>query len=189
MNNYYYKGKNPGYYGYDNNYYDYYYNGNNYGYDQSQYNENQNNYFQAENKDSSKNNSNDNSNENPKLTLEKAILKSSYPKYTQDFIKIWILNNYSNKKNIKIYLTSINYENIFLINYCLSIKFNKIHYKIDLLIYFPILYPNYEPEFYISKKSNNEFLNSYYKDGKINEKDFKINIDYFVRFDAEKNNI
>jgi hypothetical protein len=189
MNNYYYKGKNPGYYGYDNNYYDYYYNGNNYGYDQSQYNENQNNYFQAENKDSSKNNSNDNSNENPKLTLEKAILKSSYPKYTQDFIKIWILNNYSNKKNIKIYLTSINYENIFLINYCLSIKFNKIHYKIDLLIYFPILYPNYEPEFYISKKKKNEFLNRYYKDGKINEKDFKINIDYFVRFDAEKNNI
>ena len=185
MNNYYYKGKNPGFYGYDDNYYY----DNNYGYDQSQYNENQNNYYKTEYKDSSKNNPKDNSNENPKLSLEKAILKSSYPKYTQDFIKIWILNNYSNKKNTKVYLTSINNENIFLIDYSLSIKFNKIHYKIDLLIYFPILYPNYEPEFYISKKNKNEFLNSYYKDGKINEQNFKINIDYFMRFDPEKNNI
>ena len=185
MNNYYYKQENPGYYGY--NYNAYY--GNNYGYDQSQNNRNQNNYYKAECKASNKDNSYDNSNENPKLTLEKAILKSSYPKYTQDFIKIWILNNYSNKKNTKIYLASINNENIFLIDYCLSIKYNKIYYKIDLLIYFPILYPNYEPEFYISKKSNNEIIHSYYKNGKINEKDFKINIDYFVRFDAEKNNI
>ena len=57
-----------------------------------------------------------------------------------------------------------------------------------VLVYLPILFPNYPPELYIEKTSNIQ-LNKYYKDGKISPEDLKINLDYFIKFDPNTNNI
>ena len=175
---------------YDDNDYNYYDNDYNFDYDQHQSNGNEENeYYKNNFKDYIKMNTANNSNKAQKLTIEEAISKSSYPKYIQDFVKNFIINNYSNNKNTKVYLVAINNEKIFSIKYNLPINLkNKIYY-VQLLIYIPILYPNYEPEFYISKKINNINLNNYYKDGKIDEKNLRINIERFVRFNPEQNNI
>ena len=123
------------------------------------------------------------------LELEDALTKVSYPKYIVDFIKQFLIDNYSNDDEVHIYMIqNEDKENIFVIEYCLIIGLNDKDYKIFVLVYLPILFPNYPPEFYIKKISNVK-LNDYYLDGKINPNDFKINIDYFAKFDANKNNI
>ena len=56
-----------------------------------------------------------------------------------------------------------------------------------VLVYLPILFPNYPPEFYI-EKTTSLGLNKFYN-GKINIPDFKINLDSFLKFDPNTNNI
>ena len=120
--------------------------------------------------------------------MEDALIKSSYPKYLQDFIKEFIINNYSNNKNKKVYLTLVNNESLFVIEYKLSVYLNGKSYEIFILVYLPKLYPNYEPNFYILKDKKFS-VNDYYKNGKINEKTLKINLYSFIPFDPAKNNI
>ena len=124
----------------------------------------------------------------PLITMEDALIKSSYPKYLQDFIKEFIINNYSNNKNKKVYLTLVNNESLFVIEYKLSVYLNGKSYEIFILVYLPKLYPNYEPNFYILKDKKFS-VNDYYKNGKINEKTLKINLYSFIPFDPAKNNI
>jgi hypothetical protein len=85
-------------------------------------------------------------------------------------------------------MVSENGENIFVTEYSLTIELNGKNYRIYVLVYFPILFPNYPPEFYI-EKTNSVCVNNKYLDGKINPNDLKINIDYFGKFDANKNNV
>ena len=124
------------------------------------------------------------------LKFEDALAIVSYPKYILDYIKQFLLENYSNNDDlIKIYMISNSErENIFVIEYGLIIELNNKNYKIYVLVYLPILFPNYPPEFYIEKTTNLS-LNKIYMDGKINPNDLKINIDYFGKFDANTNNI
>jgi len=124
----------------------------------------------------------------PLITMEDALIKSSYPKYLQDFIKEFIINNYSNNKNKKVYLTLVNNESLFVIEYKLSVYLNGKSYEIFILVYLPKLYPNYEPNFYILKDKKFS-VSDYYKNGKINEKTLKINLYSFIPFDPAKNNI
>jgi hypothetical protein len=78
-------------------------------------------------------------------------------------------------------------ETIFVIEYALTIELNERNYKVYVLVYLPILFPNYPPEFYIEKTAPLG-LNKVYN-GKISIPDFKINLENFVNFDPNKNNI
>jgi hypothetical protein len=122
------------------------------------------------------------------LDLETALVIVSYPKYILEYIKQFIIDNYSNNDLAKVYMVSENGENIFVTEYSLTIELNGKNYRIYVLVYFPILFPNYPPEFYI-EKTNSVCVNNKYLDGKINPNDLKINIDYFGKFDANKNNV
>ena len=125
---------------------------------------------------------------NESLKIEEALSKSSYPKYNKDFIKNFLINNYYNHKNAKIYLTLNDKEKIFVIEYNLPISFNYRIYNVFILVYLPLLYPDYPPEFYIGKRGNMG-INQNYENGRINSRDLRINLSSFIDFDPERNNI
>ena len=122
------------------------------------------------------------------LALNMALEQSSYPAMNRDYIKKYIINDYFQNKNAKVYFQSFPPEKIFVIEYSLSIKFNNRSYPIVLFIHIPSYFPNYPPEIYIQKKPN-VGLNNSYINGKINPNNFKINLDEFEKFEPEKNNI
>ena len=157
-----------------------------YDYDKLEYYEEQKNRNFSNN--NNYNNFSVNNNSSKQLTLEDALSKSSYPKYTEDFVKEFLTKNYSNNKNAKVYLIPVDEEKIFGIEYNLPITFHDKIYNVYILIYLPPLFPYYEPEFYISKKRNIGLIEYYHK-GKINPVNLKININSFVPYDATKNNI
>ena len=134
------------------------------------------------------NNFKNNQHQNSVLELNDAIAMSSYPQYIQDFIKTFLIDNYSNNDIAQVFLVADKEERIFVIEYVLGIEFNNKNYNVYVLVYLPILYPNYPPEFYIERNAKIG-LNNYYKNGKINETDLKINLDCFGKFDPTKNNI
>lgn len=115
------------------------------------------------------------------LSLEDALAKSSYDKNNLNYIKQFLIDNYSDNDMINIYLNSNNNENIFVIKYTLSIELLLKVYKINILVYLPPLFPNVQPDIYIEKVTNLG-LNGRYKN-KISSLDFKINLDYFIKFD------
>ena len=131
-----------------------------------------NNQKSGQNYNSNKHNNNSKK-QFPSITLEKALIESSYPKYLQDFIKEFLIINYSNNVNKKVYLTNVNNEKLFAIEYKLPVNLRDRIYNVSVLVYLPKLYPNYEPEFYISK-TGKVAVTSFYKNGKINEKTLKI---------------
>lgn len=123
------------------------------------------------------------------LEFEDALVIVSYPKYILEYIKKFLIENYSDSDMAEIFMiTNEDGEKIFVIEYSLIIELNNKNYKVFLLVYLPILFPNYPPEFYI-KKTANILVNKFYLDGKINENDLKINLDHFVKFDPNNNNI
>lgn len=122
------------------------------------------------------------------LNLREALLKSTYPIYNHEFLKDFMTKTYSNNELAKVYLTSIDDDKIFVVEYILSIRVEVRMYKVNVLMYLPILFPDYPPEFYIMKKGN-VGVHENYRENKINSTDLKINIDYFVPFDPEKKNI
>ena len=124
------------------------------------------------------------------LELESAISKVSYPKYILGNIKQYLIDNYSDNDMTQIYIVDSDNENIFVIKYNLIIELNRKNYRVPVLVYLPILFPIYPPEFYIEAKSNYNYLNvnSFYKDI-INSNDLRINLDYFMEYDSNKINI
>ena len=123
------------------------------------------------------------------LEFEDALVIVSYPKYILEYIKKFLIENYSDSDMAEIFMiTNEDGEKIFVIEYSLIIELNNKNYKVFLLVYLPILFPNYPPEFYIEKTAN-ILVNKFYLDGKINENDLKINLDHFVKFDPNNNNI
>lgn len=123
------------------------------------------------------------------LEFEDALAIVSYPKYILEYIKKFLIENYSDSDMAEIFMiTNEDGEKLFVIEYSLIIELNNKNYKVFLLVYLPILFPNYPPEFYIEKTAN-ILVNKFYLDGKINENDLKINLDHFVKFDPNNNNI
>jgi len=120
------------------------------------------------------------------ISLDSAIKMTSYPNYLLDFIKKFLIDNYSESDMTTVYLVK-DKENIFVIEYRLTIELNGRNYKVYVLVYLPILFPNYPPELYIEKTTNLGLNKFYY--GKITEPDFKINLDSFLKFDPNTNNI
>ena len=128
-----------------------------------------------------------NDNVGPKeITLDNALKMTSYPNYLLDFIKQFLIDNYSDSDMAKVYLVKDS-ETIFVIEYTLTIELNRRNYKVYVLVYIPILFPNYPPELYIEKTASLS-LNKFYN-GKITVPDFKINLDSFLKFDPNTNNI
>ena len=122
------------------------------------------------------------------LLLEQALEQSSYPSYRRDFIKNFIINDYYENPEAKVYLQCSDKEKTFVIEYTLSIIFSNKVFKVILYIHIPILFPNYPPEIYIQKKQGIG-LNRSYLNGKIDAEEFKINIDSFLKYDPNLNNI
>jgi hypothetical protein len=120
------------------------------------------------------------------LSLDEALKVTSYPNYLKDFIKQFLIDNYSDSDIAKVFMLKDS-ETIFVIEYALTIELNERNYKVYVLVYLPILFPNYPPEFYIEKTAPLG-LNRVYN-GKISIPDFKINLENFVNFDPNKNNI
>lgn len=117
------------------------------------------------------------------LTLNNALEKSAYPPYNRDYIKNFIINDYFENTDAKVYLQ----EKLFVIFYTLNIDFNKKKYKIFIYIHIPELFPDYPPEIYVQKKPKTGLNKTYF--GKINPQDFKVNINYFGNFDPSLNSI
>lgn len=123
------------------------------------------------------------------LDFEDALAMVSYPKYILEFIKKFLIDNYANNDMTDIFMISNkDGDNIFVIEYKLVIELNNRYYKIFVLVYLPILFPNYPPDIFIEKTSKIE-LNKYYLNGKIDPLTFQINLDNFVKFDPDINNI
>ena len=125
------------------------------------------------------------------LELESALSKVSYPKNNLDFIKQFLIDNYSDNAMTKIYIvTNDDGINIFVIEYHLIVELNLKKYKLTVLVYLPVLFPKNAPEFYIKGVSNSNYICvSQRYSGKINSNDLRINLEYFMKYDSEKINI
>ena len=117
------------------------------------------------------------------LNLNFALEKSAYPPYNRDYIKNFIINDYFENNDAKVYLQ----EKLFVIIYTLNISFNEKSYKIIIYIHIPELFPNYPPEIYVQKKPKTGLNKTYFS--KINPQDFKVNTDYFGKFEPSLNSI
>ena len=58
------------------------------------------------------------------LDFETALVIVSYPKYILEYIKQFLIENYSNNDLAKVYMLSDKGENIFVIEYSLIIELN-----------------------------------------------------------------
>jgi len=119
------------------------------------------------------------------IELETAILKSSYSENYKNYIKILLTTNYCEENNITkadVYLANEDGNYLFIIKYNLQIKFYDKYYKVGILTYLPINYPDILPEFYILNTANNKIgINNYYlEQNKIDKNNYKINIKSFT---------
>lgn len=124
------------------------------------------------------------------LALNDAITRASYPKYREEVILNLILYNFDGNNEAKVYLMSKEKDKTFVAEYIFNIALpgGKKSYKINVLMHIPLYYPDDAPEFYIEKRKGVGLSNSY-KNGKIDPRTFKINIDKFAKFDPQRNNI
>ena len=124
------------------------------------------------------------------MKLDNALNKSSYSSTNRDIILETMLDNFSDKKENKVYFQSLSNEKIFVILKSLSCKLVNKTYNIPMVIIIPASYPNYPAEFYIHKKPRVGISKVYYEMQKIiDTKTFKINTDYICPFDPSKNNL
>ena len=122
------------------------------------------------------------------LELEDALSKVSYSEYNLDFIKHFLIDNYSDNDNTRIYIVlDDDGKNIFAIEYKLFFNLFNNKYNVYILVYLPILFPDSPPEFYI-RAFNKLGVNRVYE-GKINSDNLRIDLKYFKEFDRIKVNI
>ena len=123
------------------------------------------------------------------LELEAALSKVSYSGYNLDFIKHFLIDNYSDNDNIRLYIVlDDDGKNIFAIEYRLFVKLLNKKYNVNVLVYLPILFPDTLPEFYIKPNCNYLGVNYLYE-GIINSDNLRINFQHFKEFDRIKVNI
>ena len=124
------------------------------------------------------------------MKLDDAIKKSSYTSSNKDIILEAILDNFSDKKENKVYFQSSSNDKIFIISKTLSAKLLNRSYNIPIIIHIPESYPNLPPEFYIHKRPKVGINKAYYENEKIIDvKTFKINTDKICPFNPSKNNL
>ena len=121
------------------------------------------------------------------IELEDALSISSYPESNLNSTNQFLIDNYAINDITKIFLKSVNGDNIFVIEYGLNIEFNGKKYIVYILVYLPISFPNSPPEFYL-KKNVNFGVNKFYK-GKIDSEDLRIYLSHFCEYDPKKINI
>ena len=141
------------------------------------------------------NNTNNYSNDNYKniesfqpLVLDLALEKSCYSSYNRDYIRNFLLEHYDNQNEAKVYLLAKEPKKTFAIEYTLSITLVNKPYKITLFVHIPELYPDYDLEFYLLKKPTIG-LSDNYKNEKIDENTFKLNLNRFGIYDPKKTSI
>lgn len=122
------------------------------------------------------------------LDLDTALSRSSYKNYNKKFIHDFLLNNYINNKDAKIYFLTNAEEKIFVIEYKLTFTLFEESFNLNLYIHIPILFPDYSPQFYLEKKKKIG-LSSNYLNGKIDPQTFEINIKEFCKYLPSKNNV
>ena len=122
------------------------------------------------------------------LDLDTALENSSYKNYNKKFIHDFLLYNYINNKDAKIYFLSKEEEKIFVIEYKLTLTIVEKTYNLNLYIHIPILYPDLPPHFYLEKKKKIG-LAPHYLNGKIDPQTFEINIKEFCPYLPSKNNV
>ncbi len=118
------------------------------------------------------------------LKLSCALDQSNYSSYNKNFIKKFLISDYLENKEAKVYFQN----KLFVIEHTLPIIFSNKTFKVTMLIHIPMYFPEGQPEFYLQKKPN-VGLNKSYLDGRINQETFLINIDRFGRYDPSRNNI
>ena len=92
------------------------------------------------------------SSNNHKLNLNNAVNLTNYPlNIRKDFVN-FLESTYGSQKH-RLYLFSRNESapKIFLLQLQIPVKFNNKSYDISLLAYFPLNFPNMEPEIYVEK--------------------------------------
>ena len=92
------------------------------------------------------------SSDNPKLKIREAINLTNYRlNIRKDFIN-FLESTYGGGKH-RLYLFSRNESapKIFLLQMQVPVKFNNKTYDVSILVYFPLDFPNIEPEVYIEK--------------------------------------
>ena len=137
-----------------------------------------------------------NNNRNPQIMqpikLDVAMDKSSYSSSNRDIIFETILDNFSEKKENKVYLQSLSNNKIFTIIKNLNAKVMNKSYNIPIIIHIPVSYPNIPAEFYIQKKPRVGINKFYYENPNqkiIDVNSFKINTDKICPFDPSRNNL
>ena len=92
------------------------------------------------------------SSNNQKLRLREAINLTNYQlNIRKDFIKFLELTYGSQKHRLYLFSRSESTPKIFLLQLQIPVKFNNKTYDISLLVYFPLDFPNVEPEIYVEK--------------------------------------
>lgn len=122
------------------------------------------------------------------LDLDTALSRSSYKNDNKKFIHDFLIKNYINNKDAKIYFLPKAEEKIFVIEYKLTLIILGQSFNLNLYIHIPILFPDYSPQFYLEKKKKIG-LTPYYLNGKIDPQTFEINIKEFCKYFPSKNNV
>ena len=92
------------------------------------------------------------SSNNQKLKLREAINLTNYQiNIRKDFIKFLELTYGSQKHRLYLFSRSESTPKIFLLQLQIPVKFNNKTYDISVLVYFPLDFPNAEPEIYVEK--------------------------------------
>ena len=118
------------------------------------------------------------------LVLSCALDQSCYSAYNKNFIEKFLIDDYLDNKEAKVYLQN----KLFVIEHILPINFSGKSYKVNIFIHIPIYFPDNPPEFYLQKKPK-VGLNKTYLNGQINPHTYQINIDRFGKYDPQRNNV
>ena len=87
-----------------------------------------------------------------KLKLREAINLTNYQlNIRNEFIKFLESTYGSQKHRLYLFSRSESTPKIFLLQLQIPVKFNNKSYDISLLVYFPLDFPNIEPEIYVEK--------------------------------------
>lgn len=123
------------------------------------------------------------------ITLKEALLRSTYPKFRHEFLESFIKEKFSDPAYTQLYLVQMSgNKNILTIEYKLSVPCGDRFYDLNMLLYLPELFPDYQPEFYIHPISPIG-INKVYLNGKIDANTLRINISNFKPFIPEELNI
>lgn len=128
-------------------------------------------------------------NKNQSITLDQALMQSSYPPEKREIISDMLLTEYIGNTEAKVYFQYRNHEKLFVVEYVLSINLMNKKYNVDVYMHIPITYPENPPEFFLGKKKGVCLNNEYTKNNIINGETFQVNLENICRYNPRKNNI